>query len=116
MPQSFVIVSIVFNCHILSQILADWAISQWAQLNGSAEQSSWNRYGLILGLLALTAVLGYTWVALYAFRVRHSSTVLYRKMLNAVLLSPITYFDSTPVGRILNRFTKGALNVALYVS
>ncbi len=89
------------------QVLADWVIAEWAQLNGDAEQSSWRRYGLILGLLALTTVLSYAWVAVYAFRVRYSSTILFQKMLTSVLLSPITYFDSTPVGRILNRFTKG---------
>jgi ATP-binding cassette subfamily C (CFTR/MRP) protein 1 len=89
------------------QVLADWAISQWAQLNGDAEQSSWSRYGLILGLLALLALLSYLWIALYALRIQHSSKTLYQAMLTSVLLSPITYFDSTPVGRILNRFTKG---------
>ena len=88
-------------------MLADWAISQWAQLNGDAEQSSWSRYGLILGLLALLALLSYLWIALYALRIQHSSKTLYQAMLTSVLLSPITYFDSTPVGRILNRFTKG---------
>ena len=92
-------------------MLADWAISQWAQLNGDAEQSSWSRYGLILSLLALTATLSFTWVTFYALRIRHSSKTLYQAMLTSVLLSPITYFDSTPVGRILNRFTKGICRV-----
>ncbi len=97
----------MFHHLVCMQVLADWAISQWAQLNGDAEQSSWSRYGLILSLLALTATLSFTWVTFYALRIRHSSRTLYQAMLTSVLLSPITYFDSTPAGRILNRFTKG---------
>ena len=31
---------------------------------------------------------------------------IHKKMLNSIMLSPMAFFDVTPSGRILNRFTK----------
>ncbi|XP_069159719.1 multidrug resistance-associated protein 1 [Procambarus clarkii] len=36
----------------------------------------------------------------------HSSRTLHRLLLNNVLHSPMSYFDMTPIGRIVNRFSK----------
>ncbi|KAK3825331.1 MAG: ATP-binding cassette transporter 1 [Benniella sp.] len=36
----------------------------------------------------------------------HSTRVLHEKMLKSVLRSPMVFFDTTPMGRILNRFSK----------
>ena len=43
---------------------------------------------------------GLYWVFLVASRKIHSKT------LNGVLGSPMSFFDTTPVGRVLNRFSK----------
>ncbi|RIB00526.1 ABC transporter type 1, transmembrane domain-containing protein, partial [Gigaspora rosea] len=34
------------------------------------------------------------------------STKLYQKLLHQVIRAPLRFFDTTPVGRILNRFSK----------
>ncbi|KAA6331527.1 MAG: hypothetical protein EZS28_053379, partial [Streblomastix strix] len=40
-----------------------------------------------------------------AFAVRRSNRLIHRKLLNHVMHAPSSFFDTTPLGRILNRFT-----------
>lgn len=54
-----------------------------------------NTFGTLLGLSALTV--GCIW----------TSTSLHNKMLDAILRAPMSFFDSTPTGRILNRYRIG---------
>jgi len=35
-----------------------------------------------------------------------AATKLHGKMLSNILLSPMAFFDTTPLGRVLNRFSK----------
>ena len=41
----------------------------------------------------------------HAFGSIRASRVLHQKLLNAVLKTPVSFFDVTPVGRIVNRFS-----------
>lgn len=50
-----------------------------------------NSLGVLVGLATLN--IGCIW----------TSTSLHNKMLDAVLRAPMSFFDSTPTGRILNR-------------
>ena len=44
---------------------------------------------------------------LYArLRSWHAGRTLFREMLKAVLYAPMSFFDTTPLGRIVNRFSK----------
>lgn len=49
-------------------------------------------------------------VAVYSviesFRTVHASRVIHQKMLTRILHAPMGFFDTTPVGRIVNRFSK----------
>ena len=40
-----------------------------------------------------------------------ASSVLHNKMLANILRSPMSFFDTTPLGRILNRFSKDVYTV-----
>jgi len=49
----------------------------------------------------------------------HASSTLHSRMLTTVLRSPMAFFDTTPVGRILNRFVligSQAYNVIMYLN
>jgi ABC-type multidrug transport system fused ATPase/permease subunit len=58
-------------------------------------------------LMALVMVFCIIASALFHIRLSFASEMLHAKMLNAVIASPISsFFDITPLGRILNRFSK----------
>lgn len=60
-------------------------------------------YGAIVAILVIFSMVR----ALFCFRVMvNASKRLHQKMLHAVIKAPISFFDTTPTGRIQNRFTK----------
>ena len=60
-------------------------------------------YGAIVG----SSFLGNIAVCfLFCLTVLKASEILHNKMVLSVLKAPVLYFDKTPVGRILNRFSK----------
>ena len=74
-----------------------------AENNGTTREVMWqhmqiylayggvNSFGMLLGLFSLT------------IGCIRTSTSLHNKMLDAILRAPMSFFDSTPTGRILNR-------------
>ena len=60
-------------------------------------------YALISLFSLIVGILNELW-DLHFFLI--GSRGLHRKLLNSVLGSPLRFFDKTPIGRILNRFTK----------
>ncbi|CAN8026121.1 unnamed protein product, partial [Ixodes persulcatus] len=82
-------------------------IKQWTDANSVDNDDNsydpswvWGLTGLCLGDVVFRCIGG----ALLAASVRQLSRSLHRDMLSHVLFSPVSYFDSTPRGRILNRF------------
>jgi len=43
---------------------------------------------------------------IFALMSIHSSRILHSRMLGNILRSPMMFFDTTPIGRILNRFSR----------
>ena len=41
-----------------------------------------------------------------AFGTIHASQILHNKLLKSILHAPMLFFDTTPLGRIMNRFSK----------
>ncbi|KAG2469763.1 multidrug resistance-associated protein 9 isoform X1 [Polypterus senegalus] len=60
-------------------------------------------YGLvILVMIVLSVIKGYIFTKITL----KASSKLHDKMFNRVILSPMSFFDTTPTGRIMNRFSK----------
>jgi ABC-type multidrug transport system fused ATPase/permease subunit len=69
-------------------------------------------YGLIgIGVLVGNLINQLFWLK----RGLQSSQLMHNKMLHSVLNAPIRFFDSTPVGRILQRFSRDIESVDVYL-
>merc|ERR1712106_597043 len=64
-------------------------------------------YQLIYGLIILAMlVFGFLKGAGLLIKLMGGSLKIHKKMLNSIMMSPMAFFDVTPSGRILNRFSK----------
>ncbi|XP_011217042.2 multidrug resistance-associated protein 7 isoform X1 [Ailuropoda melanoleuca] len=59
-------------------------------------------YATIAGINSLCTLLR---AVLFAAGTLRAAATLHRRLLRRVLMAPVTFFDSTPTGRILNRFS-----------
>lgn len=101
-----------------------WCVFYWAvvamNIGGNYILKYWSEKNLIVGdnvhpglylsLYAFTGIAGglLTFVSafiIWTFSAVRSSTYFHDKMANSVLRSPMSFFDTTPIGRILNRFS-----------
>ncbi|XP_018411207.1 PREDICTED: multidrug resistance-associated protein 7 [Nanorana parkeri] len=57
------------------------------------------------GIAAANSIFTALRALLFALGTVHAATVIHRRLLQRVLLATVTFFDSTPVGRIINRFS-----------
>jgi ATP-binding cassette subfamily C (CFTR/MRP) protein 1 len=84
--------------------VTSWWLSIWS--NGSYNLSSGN-YILIYALLSLgTSVCALARGFVFGMFTRQTSLTLFAKQLYAIFRSPMSWFDVTPSGRILNRTSK----------
>ena len=58
---------------------------------------------LLLKYAALCVVI---YALIFALMSVHSSRILHARMLANIMRSPMMFFDTTPIGRILNRFSR----------
>ena len=80
-------------------------LSDW-----TSDTSGENNYGYRLGVYAAIGVVqavtvGYAWIAIVAGTLLASRT-LHNKLLVKIMHAPMHFFDTTPLGRIMNRFSK----------
>ncbi|KAG5515915.1 hypothetical protein RHGRI_036827 [Rhododendron griersonianum] len=103
------VVMILFSCYVLTEVLR---VSSSTWLSMWTDQSSSKHYGpgfynLIYALLSFGQVLvtlaNSFWLivsSLYAARKLHDA------MLSSILRAPMVFFQTNPLGRIINRFAK----------
>jgi len=88
--------------------LSVWAESSTADHGGDTAWP-WGTRGWITGYAVLGvvyAVLSYTRMKLWFDCTFSASAKLHDDMLSAVLCSPLAYFQTTPLGRLVNRFSR----------
>ncbi|KAF0684223.1 hypothetical protein As57867_023713, partial [Aphanomyces stellatus] len=102
----FVVVTILaaFALAQASLVVTDWFMGHWSATATTMSTSSslWIYVALALGSVGVL----YGRSAYFLFLTTRCSQVLHRAVLHHVLAAPIpTFFDVTPVGRVLNRFS-----------
>src|SRR5699024_8732222 len=80
-------------------------VSAWTSASDGSERSHF--YLLIYFLIGISQVLfvALGWVSIVRGNLRASST-LHWKLMSSVVHAPMHFFDTTPLGRIVNRFAK----------
>ena len=101
---------IIFILNIVQQVLSIgtnvW-LSQWADDPKAGETKTRNIYLGIYGLLGTLASFAICSVSLVtALGGLNASTKLHDNMVQSVLGAPMSFFDTNPKGRIVNRFAK----------
>jgi ATP-binding cassette subfamily C (CFTR/MRP) protein 1 len=91
-----------------SKIGSDWWLSKWA---AAAElKPPPHSMKFYLGIYALIAVSNSVAILVRSFLLIYgamrAAVTIHRDMLHAVMRSPVSWFDTVPLGRILNRFSK----------
>ncbi|KAM4045947.1 ATP-binding cassette sub-family C member 5-like isoform 2-T2 [Anomaloglossus baeobatrachus] len=84
------------------------ATANWTQSSGSMKDNPDLHFYIYIYAISMVAVLVMRFVRGYVFvkSTLRASTKLHDLLFEKVLCSPIKLFDTTPLGRILNRFTK----------
>ncbi|XP_053732526.1 ATP-binding cassette sub-family C member 4-like isoform X2 [Synchiropus splendidus] len=118
---NFLVLTLLGLLNLLAHVtfvLQDWWLAHWAseqelidvtrRLNGSApRQTDLDLYlGVYAGLTATSVVFGFLRCVIFFNVLVSSAASLHHHMFHAVLRTPVTFFDSNPAGRILNRFSK----------
>jgi len=91
-------------------VLSDWWLKYWSSLDKSEQQEDFMAWGFAL-LVLITAILGFIRCLLFFNFSLSSSTSIHKAMYSSVMNSPMSFFNSNPQGRILNRFSKDQGNV-----
>ena len=91
-----------------NQVAVNWWLSRWSVSSGLVAGESHNtEYYLtiyfILGMAACILIFAYQITA--AFGGLGAAAGIHNKMFTSILRAPMSFFDTTPSGQILNRFT-----------
>ncbi|XP_019852694.1 PREDICTED: multidrug resistance-associated protein 4-like [Amphimedon queenslandica] len=93
-------------------VSADWWIADWADCNlENLNQSTCllddnQRIGISGGFVVSLIIIGALRVILYFILLLNAAKVVHNNMFAKVLKAPILFFDTNPIGRVLNCFSK----------
>ncbi|KAA6373684.1 MAG: hypothetical protein EZS28_030791 [Streblomastix strix] len=103
------IVAVIF---MFIEVVSEWWICLlqfWLGIVGSPDQISSITFEYKLLMLGIGNVLGWLFIQIRAiigaYGVRRSNKIVHGELLNHVIHCPLSFFDTTPLGRILNRFS-----------
>ncbi|XP_055767532.1 ATP-binding cassette sub-family C member 12-like isoform X1 [Salvelinus fontinalis] len=113
------LIIIIFICLVGSTAFSNWWLSYWLEQgsgtanvsNSTAGNISLNPdlsfYQMVYGLVVV-AMLVFSFLKGYSFTkvTLHASSKLHDTMFRNILNSPMSFFDTTPTGRMVNRFSK----------
>ena len=93
----------------VSTILTSWWLSYWSEDSAGYSTSFYLTIYALFNIFQ--ALVG--WYKEYFIRSKAwtAGKILYRDLASAVLYSPMSFYDTTPLGRILNRFSKDVYTV-----
>jgi ATP-binding cassette subfamily C (CFTR/MRP) protein 1 len=99
-----IVVFVVFAGDAGMSVLSNWWLTYWSDSNSGKSQNYFLlMYALINFGVALVSLIRSLFLAFVALT---ASRAMFNDMLATVMLAPMSFFDTTPVGRLVNRFSK----------
>ena len=92
-----------------SNVIGSYWLSWWTsnKFGNSSEPGTRNMYlGVYTGLGIVQAVFIMINSLIFSLATLKGSKILHKNMLRRIMMSPMAFFDTTPLGRIINRFSK----------
>lgn len=106
--NGYVLTATIFVLFTVAQValfFCDWFLSQWSKR--SVDLSQKNSMAVYVGIVVAALVLTFIRCVYYMEICMRCSGKLHFNYIRKVLGAPVTtFFDVTPVGRILNRFSR----------
>lgn len=108
----FILLLLFFAITVALSVIVSWWLAYWAEeeRNGIENLSDVRSIGFFLGIyfaLALGfAAMSFIRGVWFLNLALHASKGLHDKMLTSVLHAPMAFFDTTPIGRIISRFSR----------
>lgn len=85
-------------------MVSSWWLSYWSEHRNVG--SPWFYLGVYISINVFVVFFSLARELYCRLRALEAGRSLFTELLNAVLLSPMSFFDTTPLGRIINRFSK----------
>ncbi|ETN15412.1 hypothetical protein PPTG_21936 [Phytophthora nicotianae INRA-310] len=106
--NGYILAATIFILFTIAQValfFCDWFLSQWSK--GSIDLSQKNSMTVYVGIVVASLLLTFIRCVYYMEICMRCSAKLHFNYIRKVLGAPVTtFFDVTPVGRILNRFSR----------
>ena len=90
----------------IAQLVSQWWVTFWVKDPGYTSNPAGFYMGIFAALGLLAAFFAFLRVVVMALVGVAASRSLHHDMLSAVLRAPMAFFDTTPLGRVLARFSK----------
>eukprot|EP01038_Epipyxis_sp_PR26KG_P011238 gene11238-15079_t len=100
---------VVVSCFIFgnaSQILQQWIVAAWTSDAGYVKRKLSVYLSGVALMACLVAYFNYARSYLGVILGASASQSIHKKMTNSILKAPLSYFESTPVGRLVQRFSR----------
>ena len=103
-----VTVNFIMIGFLFSSIYGNLLLMEWANQPADEQKERLEHYAIwIFGFDLVTALCIFARVAILLFGSLKATKILHNKIFAKVIRAPINiYFDVTPIGKILNRFSK----------
>lgn len=103
-----VTVNFIMIGFLFSSIYGNLLLMEWANQPADEQKARLEHYAIwIFGFALVTALCIFARVAILLFGSLKATKILHNKIFAKVIRAPINiYFDVTPIGKILNRFSK----------
>eukprot|EP00026_Physarum_polycephalum_P000567 Phypoly_transcript_00568.p1 GENE.Phypoly_transcript_00568~~Phypoly_transcript_00568.p1 ORF type:complete len:1446 (+),score=231.52 Phypoly_transcript_00568:83-4339(+) len=91
----------------LSFITADSWLAVWAQ----SETGTGAKMYIYIGIVGAACLIALGSTSIFVYTTIKAAKTLHNMMLNTILRVPMAFFDATPIGRIINRFSNDQSSV-----